>query len=63
MKILLILAVISALVTLGTLVAGVTTMGKGGDAEKKGNKLMQMRVFFQALTIILVFLTAVTAAA
>jgi hypothetical protein len=41
-----------ALATLGTLLVGVTTMGKGGAFnEKYGNKLMRMRVILQGLAI------------
>jgi hypothetical protein len=41
-----------ALLTLGTLLVGITSMGRGGDFnEKWGNKLMRMRVIFQGLAI------------
>jgi hypothetical protein len=41
-----------ALLTLGTLLVGITSMGKGGAFnEKWGNKLMRMRVIFQGLAI------------
>ena len=41
-----------ALATLGTLLAGVTTMGKGGAFnDKYGNKLMRFRVIFQGLAV------------
>jgi hypothetical protein len=41
-----------ALLTLGTLLVGVTAMGKGGAFnEKYGNKLMRLRVIFQGLAI------------
>ena len=41
-----------ALLTLGALLVGITSMGKGGAYnEKWGNKLMRMRVIFQGLAI------------
>jgi len=41
-----------ALLTLGTLLVGITAMGKGGEFnEKYGNKLMRLRVIFQGLAI------------
>jgi len=41
-----------AVLTLGTLLVGITAMGKGGDFnEKYGNKLMRLRVIFQGLAI------------
>ena len=41
-----------ALLTLGTLLVGITAMGKGGDFnEKYGNKLMRLRVILQGLAI------------
>ena len=41
-----------ALATLGTLLVGVTSMGKGGGFnEKYGNKLMRARVILQGLAI------------
>ena len=62
MTVLIILAGISALATLGVLFAGVATMGKGDtEGKKRGNRLMQMRVGLQALTIFLLFLIAVVA--
>ena len=43
---------IFALATLGTLLVGVTSMGKGGAFnEKYGNKLMRYRVIFQGVAI------------
>jgi hypothetical protein len=47
-----ILGGIFALATLGTLLVGVTSMGKGGAFnEKYGNKLMRYRVIFQGVAI------------
>jgi hypothetical protein len=41
-----------ALATLGTLLVGVTSMGKGGAFnDKYGNKLMRFRVIFQGCAI------------
>jgi hypothetical protein len=41
-----------ALLTLGTLLVGITAMGKGGAFnDKYGNKLMRLRVIFQGLAI------------
>lgn len=38
-----------------TLLAGVTGMAKGGEFNKaNGNKLMRLRVGFQALTVLLI---------
>lgn len=63
MKFLIILALVSALVTLGILLYGVTTMGKEGDleAKKRSNKLMQARVAAQAITLLLLFIIALMA--
>jgi hypothetical protein len=41
-----------AIATLGTLLAGVTSMGKGGEFNKhNANRLMRLRVMFQGLAI------------
>jgi len=41
-----------ALLTLGSLMVGVVSMGKSGEFNHKySNKLMRMRVFFQMATI------------
>jgi len=41
-----------ALLTLGSLMVGVVSMGKAGELNRKySNKLMRMRVFFQMATI------------
>jgi hypothetical protein len=41
-----------ALLTLGSLMVGVVSMGKAGEFNRKyGNKLMRLRVFFQLATI------------
>ena len=43
---------IFALLTLGSLMVGVVSMGKAGEFNRKyANKLMRMRVFFQMATI------------
>jgi uncharacterized protein HemY len=45
--------------TLAIVVIGVFCMIKGGDVSKKySNRLMRMRVTFQAITIILLYLLA-----
>jgi hypothetical protein len=47
-----ILTAIFAIATLASLMVGVVSMGKAGEFNRKyGNKLMQMRVLFQLLTI------------
>ena len=47
-----ILAGLFALLTLGSLMVGVVSMGKAGDFNQKyANKLMRLRVFFQMATI------------
>jgi hypothetical protein len=52
---------ICMLITLFILFAGVGTMAKGGETNKKyGNKLMQARVLCQALAVLFFFLFAVT---
>lgn len=62
MKVLFILALISALATLGVMFAGAIGMARGSEFNKKyGNKLMQLRVGLQALTLVLLVLTAATA--
>ena len=44
---------IFALLTLGSLMVGVVSMGKAGDFNRKySNKLMRLRVMFQLATII-----------
>lgn len=54
-----ILALISALATLVVMFTGAIGMAKGGDFNKKhGNKLMQLRVGLQALTLLLLVLAA-----
>jgi Hypoxia induced protein conserved region len=41
-----------AFATLGTLLVGITSMGKGGAFnDKYGNKLMRLRIIFQGLAI------------
>ena len=41
------------LATLATLLVGVTSMGKGGDFNKRNaNKLMRLRVILQGLALI-----------
>jgi Hypoxia induced protein conserved region len=41
-----------ALLTLGTLLVGITAMGKGGAFnDKYSNKLMRLRIIFQGLAI------------
>lgn len=57
MSVLIILAGISAILTLAVVFTGAISMAKGGDFNKKyGNKLMQLRVGLQALTILLIIL-------
>ena len=47
-----ILAVIAMLATLGILFAGVFAMARGGEFQAKwSNKLMRLRVLFQAISI------------
>ncbi len=49
----LIAASLAAVVT--TLVIGVSGMAKGGEFnQRNGNRLMQLRVGFQALTVVLI---------
>ena len=48
---------LAALATLGILVAGMVSMIRGGDFNRKyGNKLMQWRVLAQAIALGLVML-------
>ncbi len=62
MKLLFILALISAFATLVVMFTGAIGMAKGSDFNRKyGNKLMQARVALQALTLLLLVLTAATA--
>ena len=50
-----------ALATLGTLLVGVTSMGKGGAFnEKYGNKLMRFRVIFPGIAIGFLVLAVLT---
>jgi hypothetical protein len=46
------LVVIAMLLTLGTLGLGLVSMIKGGN-PRRSNKLMQMRVWFQGIAILL----------
>lgn len=54
-----IMAVIAMLATLGILFAGVFTMARGGEFHAKwSNKLMRLRVLFQAISIALLVAVA-----
>jgi len=53
MNILLILIIICMVATFGVMMGGAASMSKGG---KHSNKMMQMRVFLQFLTIALIVL-------
>jgi hypothetical protein len=56
-----ILTGIFALLTLGSLMVGVVSMGKAGDFNRKyGNKLMRLRVLFQLVTVVCLVLAVVT---
>lgn len=45
---------VAMLATLGALAVGIYSLGKGGDfAKQYSNKLMRMRVMFQAIALIL----------
>lgn len=61
-SILFILVILSALATLGVLLAGLVTMARGSgesvELGKKSNKLMWWRVRLQILTLVLVLLWA-----
>jgi hypothetical protein len=49
-----------ALLTLGSLMVGVVSMGKAGDFNRKyANKLMRLRVIFQLATIACLILAVV----
>ncbi len=62
MKALFILALLSAFATMTVMFIGAIGMAKGSDFNRKyGNKLMQARVALQALTLVLLVLTAATA--
>ncbi len=61
MNFLFFLGLLFMLLTLGIFFAGVTSMTKGGDFNKKyGNKLMQARVVCQAMAVLCFVLWAVT---
>ncbi|RME63524.1 MAG: twin transmembrane helix small protein [Alphaproteobacteria bacterium] len=54
---LVVLIIAAALATLAVLGMGVVTMARGRDITgKKSNKLMQMRVLAQAITIVLIII-------
>lgn len=56
-----ILTIISMLIVLGILIAGLTVMTKGGELnEKYGNKLMRARVYMQGCAIFFFIMTVVT---
>lgn len=62
MKLLFILALLFAVATMAVMFTGAIGMAKGGEFNKKyGNKLMQARVALQAITLVLLVLTAATA--
>jgi len=45
---------VALLLTLAVLFAGVITMGRGGEANRKyGNKLMRWRVILQGIAVVL----------
>ena len=51
---------IFALLTLGSLMVGVVSMGKAGDFNRKyANKLMRLRVIFQLATVACLILAVV----
>ena len=48
------LVMIALFMTLGVLFAGIFSMARGGDFNKKhGNRLMRLRVIFQGIAILL----------
>ena len=55
-----ILTAIFAVLTLGSLMVGVVSMGKAGDFNRKyANKLMRLRVIFQVATVACLILAVV----
>lgn len=61
--VLFILLIIGLVGTLGTLFAGLAVMGRGGDTNARyGNKLMRLRVLFQAGTLIVFLIILATRA-
>jgi hypothetical protein len=49
-----------ALLTLGSLMVGVFSMGKAGDFNRKySNKLMRLRVMFQLATVVCLVLAVI----
>lgn len=54
MAILKILVIIGIIITVGIMLAGIFTMGKGGS--KNSNKMMRYRVISQAVTLVLILL-------
>ena len=55
-----VLTAIFALLTLGSLMVGVVSMGKAGDFNRRyGNKLMRLRVLFQLATVVCLILAVV----
>ena len=49
-----------ALLTLGSLMVGVVSMGKAGEFNRKySNKLMRLRVMFQLATVVCLILAVV----
>ncbi len=52
---------IALLLTLAVLFAGVITMGRGGELNRKyGNKLMRWRVIMQGVAVVLFVLAMLT---
>ena len=57
-KILLFIALGACVATLGVLLFGVGTFGRGGDFNKKyANKIMRLRILMQAIAVVLLLLT------
>jgi hypothetical protein len=55
-----VLTAIFALLTLGSLMVGVVSMGKAGDFNRRyGNKLMRLRVLFQLAAVVCLILAVV----
>lgn len=50
-----ILLIVFALATLAVLITGIVVMVRGGETDKKlSNKLMALRVWLQAITVVIV---------
>lgn len=60
MQILTVLIILALVATIISLIAGLRSMGKGGEYDKEhADKLMSARIIFQSIALVLLIITAV----